>query len=115
MSTTNKQHNRQRDAEAEIWHDYDGHLHAHQQGRHIDCFCIRKLKERTTFNNEAIAATKAAQLADQAWQAQLDHVGIDRYTLAARTYLGLRELYQAKLAADETMRRAWEKTRNGHL
>lgn len=40
--------------------------------------------------------------ADNAWQAELDRQGVERYSMAARGETGsrLRELYEAKVAAD---------------
>lgn len=53
--------------------------------------------------DDVITSTRLAQNADEAWQAALDMAGINRWTLQARTYIGLRELYQDKVRADQVM------------
>lgn len=68
----------------------------------------------TSLKQDTFDAYYAARAADDAWQAELDRLRIDRYTLAARGERGseLRCLRDAKIAADakyhelvETMRR----------
>lgn len=56
----------------------------------------------------------AAIDADNAWQAELDRLRIDRYSLAARGDKGseLRRLYDAKMAANEARFQASQANRN---
>ena len=67
--------------------------------------------EREQLRQAVFKATNDAILADDAWQAELDLSGIDRYTTAARQQPVLRSLYDAKLAADKRMRQAIETLR----
>lgn len=59
-----------------------------------------------SIKEELFAAQDAAKEADDAWQAELDRRGINRYTLAARGETGstLRECYEAKIASDQKVR-----------
>jgi len=67
-----------------------------------------------SIRNEVLKAYEVAKVADGNWQAELDRLKIDRYSLAARGERGseLRKLRDAKVEADrslaeltETMRR----------
>jgi len=57
----------------------------------------------------AHSKVRLAQQADNTWQAALDHFGIDRWSLRARMYAGLNELYLAKVEADKEMIEAMRK------
>jgi hypothetical protein len=60
------------------------------------------IKSVKSVRDEVLKAYEAAKVADDNWQAELDRLKVDRYSQAARGLVGskLRELYDAKIAAD---------------
>ena len=59
-----------------------------------------------SLKDQLYTAQDAAKAADDAWQAELDRLGIARYSKEAKGLAGsaLRSLYDAKLAADAECR-----------
>lgn len=63
------------------------------------------IKSVKSVRDEVLKAYEAARTAENAWQAELDRLRIDRYSKAARGAVGseMRALYDAKVAADATL------------
>lgn len=55
-----------------------------------------------SIREEVLQAYKTAKAADNEWQAELDRLGVDRYSKASHDAASsaLRELYDKKVAAD---------------
>lgn len=60
----------------------------------------------TSIKEELFAAQDAAKVADDVWQAELDRLGVERYSLASKGEIGsdLRALYETKIIRDARVR-----------